>query len=107
MHTGVNASICETLGLTSAKVLSPKAGLLKKLVTYCPQAQAEQVRNALFYAGAGNIGNYSECSFNADGTGTFKGNEDTDPYVGETGIRHHEEKYGLKPFTQPSMKAKY
>ncbi|MFC1222633.1 dinuclear metal center protein, YbgI/SA1388 family [Pedobacter suwonensis] len=90
IHTGVNARICERLGLTGTKVLSPKAGLLKKLVTYCPQAQAEQLRSALFYAGAGTIGNYSECSFNADGFGTFKGNEDSDPFVGEKGVRHRE-----------------
>ncbi|KLT64634.1 Nif3-like dinuclear metal center hexameric protein [Pedobacter sp. BMA] len=90
IHTGVNARICERLGLTGTKVLSPKAGLLKKLVTYCPTGQAEQLRSALFYAGAGNIGNYSECSFNAEGFGTFKGNEQSDPFVGEQGIRHRE-----------------
>src|SRR5581483_6408107 len=87
---GVNAKICETLELTNCRVLAPKQGLLKKLITYVPKEKAEQVRNALFHAGAGNIGNYSECSFNADGTGTFKGGEDTNPYVGEPGKRHHE-----------------
>ena len=90
VHTGVNARICERLGLSGTKVLSPKVGLLKKLVTYCPNAQAEQLRSALFCAGGGSIGNYSECSFNADGFGTFKGNEDSDPYVGEKGVRHQE-----------------
>lgn len=90
VHTGVNARICERLGLSGTKVLSPKTGLLKKLVTYCPHAQAEQLRSALFYAGGGNIGNYSECSFNADGFGTFKGNEASDPFVGERGVRHQE-----------------
>nr|WP_199158126.1 Nif3-like dinuclear metal center hexameric protein [Pedobacter sp. ASV2] len=90
VHTGVNARICERLGLTGTKVLLPKTGLLKKLVTYCPHAQAEQLRSALFYAGAGNIGNYSETSFNAEGFGTFKGNEDSNPFVGERGRRHHE-----------------
>src|ERR1700749_5089231 len=72
INTGVNARICETLGVKNTRVLSPKHNLLKKLVTYVPIAQAEQVRNALFHAGAGNIGNYSEASFNAEGTGTFK-----------------------------------
>ncbi|WP_316735643.1 Nif3-like dinuclear metal center hexameric protein [Pedobacter aquatilis] len=90
VHTGVNARICERLGLTGIKVLAPKSGILKKLVTFCPQAQAEQLRQALFYAGAGNIGNYSETSFNTNGTGTFKGNESADPYVGEKGVQHHE-----------------
>ncbi|WP_443937203.1 Nif3-like dinuclear metal center hexameric protein [Pedobacter sp. MW01-1-1] len=90
VHTGVNAKICEQLGLTGIKILSPKAGILKKIVTYCPQAQAEQVRAALFYAGAGTIGNYSECSFNTDGFGTFKGNEHTEPFVGTKNVRHRE-----------------
>src|SRR6185312_2419449 len=88
--SGVNAKICETLGLKNCRVLAPKHGLLKKLVTYAPVANADEVRNALFNAGAGNIGNYSETSFNAEGTGTFKGNENTNPYVGEPGKRHLE-----------------
>jgi len=87
---GVNAKICDTLGLKNYRILSPKAGVLKKLVTYVPLNHAEAVRNALFSAGAGNIGNYSECSFNAEGSGTFKGNDQTDPYVGEPGLRHTE-----------------
>ncbi len=78
--TGVNASkFCETLGLKNCRILSPKHNLLKKLVTYIPVSHADEVRNALFDAGAGNIGNYSETSFNAEGTGTFKGNEGTQP----------------------------
>ena len=60
------------------------------MVTYVPVSHAEEVRDALFNAGAGDIGNYSECSFNAEGTGTFKGNENTNPFVGEPGKRHLE-----------------
>src|SRR5471030_2209040 len=88
--TGVNARICETLGLKNCRILAPKHNLLKKLVTYVPGSHADEVRNALFNAGAGGIGNYSECSFNAEGTGTFKGNDQTNPYVGEPGTRHLE-----------------
>lgn len=88
--TGVNAKICETLGLKNCRILAPKPGLLKKLVTYVPLSHADTVREALFGAGAGHIGNYAECSFNAEGYGTFKGNDDTNPYVGEPGIRHTE-----------------
>ncbi len=88
--TGVNARICETLGLKNCRILAPKQNLLKKLVTYVPVDKADELRNALFAAGAGNIGNYSECSFNTDGTGTFKGNEQTNPYVGEPGKQHCE-----------------
>ena len=88
---GVNAKICETLGLSNCRILAPKHNLLKKLVTYVPHSHADAVRDALFEAGAGNIGNYSEVSFNANGTGTFKANENATPFVGETGKRHREE----------------
>jgi hypothetical protein len=61
-----------------------------KLYTFVPVEHAEKVRSAIFNAGAGTIGNYSECSFNAEGTGTFKAGENTDPYTGERGKRHEE-----------------
>lgn len=84
---GVNRKIAEKLGLTGLQILSPKKGFLKKLFTYCPEEQADDVRNALFAAGAGSIGDYDECSFNQSGTGTFRGGPDTIPYKGERGIR--------------------
>jgi dinuclear metal center YbgI/SA1388 family protein len=87
---GVNARICETLGLTDTRILAPKHGMLKKLVTYVPVNYADKVRTALFTAGAGQIGNYSECSFNTEGTGTFKAGENTDPFVGQKGIIQNE-----------------
>jgi hypothetical protein len=87
---GVNAKLCDVLGIRNCSILSPKPGILKKLVTYCPLANAEEVRTALFSAGAGHIGNYSECSFNSDGQGTFKAGEKTNAFVGEKGIRHQE-----------------
>ena len=88
--TGVNARIAERLGLIQTRILQPKTGLLAKLVTFCPHAQAQQVREALFAAGAGNIGNYDSCSFSTPGTGTFRGNENTNPFVGEKGQLHSE-----------------
>jgi len=90
VHNGVNAVICNRLGLQNAKILNPKSGLLKKLVTFCPVKQANQVREALFAAGAGHIANYSECSFNTDGTGTFKAMDNTTPFVGVQGVQHQE-----------------
>ncbi|RZK53446.1 MAG: Nif3-like dinuclear metal center hexameric protein [Pedobacter sp.] len=87
---GVSGEICKRLGIQNAKILAPKNNLLKKLVTFCPTAQADEVRNALFAAGAGAISNYSECSFNAEGTGTFKGGEGANPFVGEVGLQHRE-----------------
>ena len=69
---GVSARMAERLGLENFQILDPKAGLLSKLQTFVPHEHAAAVRDALFAAGAGHIGNYSECSFNAEGYGTFK-----------------------------------
>jgi dinuclear metal center YbgI/SA1388 family protein len=87
---GVNAKIAERLGLVNVEILEPKTGLLSKLQTFVPHDQAAEVRKALFDAGAGQIGNYSECSFNAEGYGTFKGNERSNGYVGEHHVQHTE-----------------
>jgi dinuclear metal center YbgI/SA1388 family protein len=106
VQTGVNARICEMLGLENPRILVPKQGLLKKLVTYVPTNHVDQVRNALFHAGAGTIGNYSECSFNAEGSGTFKGNEDSDPYVGEPGVRHTEEETRIETVYPANLESK-
>ena len=69
---GVNGKIASMLGLRNNLILSQKDTILKKLFTFVPVDKAEQVRNAIFKAGGGHIGNYSECSFNAEGIGTFK-----------------------------------
>ncbi len=88
--TGVNARIADKLGLVNRAILSSKKGLLKKLYTYVPGSHLDKVREALFAAGGGNIGNYSECSFIAAGEGTFRGGEGSDPFVGIAGKRHTE-----------------
>jgi dinuclear metal center YbgI/SA1388 family protein len=90
VSNGVNRKIAEKLGLQNTRVLVPKGGILKKIVTYCPQKNAEEVRNALFTAGAGHIGKYDECSFNAEGLGTFRAGEGSVPHVGTIGVRHEE-----------------
>ena len=92
MHTaldnsfkGVSAKMAEVIGLTNSKVLLPQKGHLKKLTTYVPENASESIRNALFMAGAGHIGNYSNCSFNMTGEGTYLGSEKTSPSVGKPG----------------------
>lgn len=87
---GVNYKIAQKLNLQNIEVLSPKENTLKKLVTFSPNTNAEEIRNALFNAGAGTIGKYSECSYNVEGLGTFKAGEGAEPYVGEIGKRHSE-----------------
>jgi len=96
VQEGVNRKICERLGVLNGRILSPKSGILKKIVTYCPQDNAEIIRRAMFEAGAGHIGNYSECSFNTEGIGTFKALEGTDPFVGEIGTQHQEQEMRLE-----------
>jgi hypothetical protein len=88
---GVSHTIAQKLQLTNTSVLQPKSGMLRRLITFAPHDKAEEVRKAVFDAGAGHIGKYSECSFNSKGTGTFKAEEGADPYVGEVGQRHEEE----------------
>lgn len=80
---GVNGVIAEKLQLTETTVLSPLPNQLKKLYTYVPIEHAEAVRAALFEAKGGTIGNYTECSFNINGTGTFKPGEHTQPFTGK------------------------
>jgi len=63
VHTGVNAAIAEKLHLKNTQILSPKTNLLQKLIVFAPSTHSNQILNALFEAGAGQIGNYSECSF--------------------------------------------
>jgi dinuclear metal center YbgI/SA1388 family protein len=93
---GVNSILCDKLGLKNKRILSPKKEMLRKLVTFCPVEYAERVRNALFAAGAGHIGNYDNCSYNVNGTGTFRGSEDTNPFVGEKGKLHFEEEVRIE-----------
>jgi len=93
---GVNDKIADKLNLVNRRVLSSKEKMLMKLYTFVPSAHAEKVRSAIFEAGAGQIGNYSECSFNTDGKGTFKAGENTDPFVGEKGKRHEEDEVKME-----------
>jgi dinuclear metal center YbgI/SA1388 family protein len=88
---GVSAKICEVLGLKNTKILIPKKGLIKKLITTVPSQDATVLRNFLFEAGAGSIGNYTNCSFNTLGEGTYQGNKDANPVKGEKGKLHTEQ----------------
>lgn len=96
VRDGVNDRIADRLGLINRKILVPKTGQLMKLYTFVPHAQADQVRNALFTAGAGHIGEYSETSFHTEGRGTFKGSDKTQPFVGEPGTRHEEKELRIE-----------
>lgn len=88
---GVSQKMADKLGLINTKVLSPIAGKLKSLITFSPPSHTEKVRKALFDAGAGNIGKYSECSFVVNGTGSFRPEPESDPYSGEKGKQNKED----------------
>lgn len=94
--TGVNGRVADQLGLTQRSPLLPKEATLKKLYTFVPVAYGDKLRTALFNAGAGHIGNYSHCSFNTDGSGTFKGEEGTAPFAGITGELHSEKEVKIE-----------
>jgi len=96
VQQGVNGMIAAKLGLINSQVLAPASGLLKKLFVFVPLQQATQVRNAVFEAGAGHIGNYSECSFNTAGTGSFTAGAGTNPFVGEIGKQQLEEEIKIE-----------
>ncbi len=93
---GVSHKMATMLGLQHISILAQKENTLKKLFMFVPIEKAEQVRNAIFLAGGGHIGNYSECSFNAEGIGTFKAERGTDPYVGKVGQQHQEKEIKIE-----------
>src|SRR5436190_12990480 len=84
---GTNDLLADAIGLTERsplRLIEPKANQYK-LVTFVPADAVEKVSDALFAAGAGRIGNYSQCSFRSPGTGTFFGEEGANPTVGRRG----------------------
>ncbi len=93
---GVNAKIAEKLGLINTSILAPKDQLLKKLVTFCPVDHTQRLREAIFRAGAGQIGNYDSWSFNIMGEGTFRAGEGANPFVGEVDQLHTEKEVRIE-----------
>jgi dinuclear metal center YbgI/SA1388 family protein len=96
LNQGVSNKMAEKLGLINVKTLSPKKGLLQKLKFFVPEGAAEQVKTAVFNAGAGEIGDYNECSYSWKGEGTFKANDRANPYIGKKGERHSESEIAIE-----------
>jgi len=84
---GVNRRIGEVMGATRMQILSPKKNLLLKLSVYVPRPQKEELLTALWAAGAGQIGHYTEASFATEGVGTFTPGPGASPAIGEVGER--------------------
>jgi dinuclear metal center YbgI/SA1388 family protein len=90
LKEGVSRKMAQKLELQNIKVLSPLKDRLLKLVTYVPEDHLDKVREAVFEAGAGVIGNYDKCSFSGTGYGSFRGGENTKPFAGKKGQLHFE-----------------
>jgi dinuclear metal center YbgI/SA1388 family protein len=96
VQRGVNSKIAEKLDLQNTSILSPKKGFLLKLTFFCPLKDSARVREAIFEAGAGQIGEYDACSFNLKGEGTFRAGEKANPHLGEKGKLHTEEEHRVE-----------
>jgi dinuclear metal center YbgI/SA1388 family protein len=94
---GINEILAERLDLQDTAPLRRSAGPREyKLVVFVPDADLAGVSDALFAAGAGNIGQYSQCSFRLAGTGTFFGSEAANPTVGQKGRREEVSEWRLE-----------
>ncbi len=82
LKNGVNGTLAQKLGLKNIRILEPKTDLLNKLTTFVPVEQKEKILSALYEAGAGNIGDYKNCSFSSVGEGEFTPHGDAQPFIG-------------------------
>jgi dinuclear metal center YbgI/SA1388 family protein len=96
LNGGVNEKFAQKLGLKDLKILQSKEALLSKLSVYVPETHLEPVKKAIFEAGTGHIGNYSECSFAVQGTGSFKPELGSNPQTGKQGIREELPEYKVE-----------
>jgi dinuclear metal center YbgI/SA1388 family protein len=87
---GLNALVLSKIGVSKYRILSPMTDILSKLAVFCPVSHTEMVRQALFDAGAGHIGNYDYCSYNVRGEGTFRASDKASPFLGSKNILHVE-----------------
>jgi dinuclear metal center YbgI/SA1388 family protein len=93
---GVNLRICQKLDLREPEILLPAQKDLNKLVTFVPLSYADQVKSALFAAGAGHIGKYDQCSFSVEGQGSFRASAGSKPFAGEVGKFHLEKEIRIE-----------
>lgn len=82
---GISYSIAEKINLKNIEPLVIEDEYYLKVVTFAPKEYVDTITSAFSEAGAGKIGNYSDCSFRAIGEGTFKGTFDSNPFIGKKG----------------------
>ncbi len=84
-QNGVAYALAEKLELGNLKSLEAQSRSFYKLAVYIPKGHVEKIRKAIFAAGAGHIGNYDLCSFNVEGTSTFRVPQTGHPFIGQRG----------------------
>jgi len=103
---GVSYTLADELGLSGIEVLIPQENTLKQLTTYVPKENETALLEQLYKAGAGALGNYDQCSFVTDGIGSFRGNENSQPYLGKPMIREEVEEVRLNLVFQKHLEGK-
>lgn len=103
---GINRRLAHILGLENVRILAPKEDSLLKLAVYVPVSHAAAVRDALFAAGCGHIGNYDSCSYNISGYGTFRAGEGCSPFCGNVGELHQEEEIRVETVLPSYLKSR-
>ena len=104
---GVNDMMADALGLINSEVLAKTQSVeLKKIVVFVPSSHVEQVRSAMSNAGAGHIGNYSHCSFNSEGVGTFRPEAESNPFIGKQGELEFVEEVKVETIVPKSIQNK-
>jgi len=101
---GVNDVLAQKLGLGNVQVLSPSwKEQYIKIVVFVPAGFEDQVRTAMVEKGAGHIGNYSDCTFQLSGTGTFRPLEGTKPFIGAQDQLERVEEYRIETIVPQEM----
>ncbi|WP_343562755.1 Nif3-like dinuclear metal center hexameric protein [Sphingobacterium sp.] len=104
---GVNSKIADKLGLVNQAILESKPNVLRKMVVFVPRSHVEEVRKALFDAGAGQIGkHYDQCSFNTAGYGSFRPLAGAEPAIGEIGTQERVEETRIEVIYKRSIERK-
>ncbi|WP_223584036.1 Nif3-like dinuclear metal center hexameric protein [Sphingobacterium sp. GVS05A] len=104
---GVNSKIADKLGLVNQAILESKPNVLRKMVVFVPRSHVEEVRTALFDAGAGQIGkHYDQCSFNTAGYGSFRPLAGSEPTIGEIGTQERVEETRIEVIYTRSIERK-
>ncbi|MDR1616834.1 MAG: Nif3-like dinuclear metal center hexameric protein [Syntrophomonadaceae bacterium] len=101
---GLSQYLAELIGLKDIKLLGyQREETLYKLVVFVPQTHLEAVRTAVYEAGAGHIGNYSDCGFYTRGTGTFRPLEGAEPYTGNVGQLEYADEFRLETIVRKNQ----